>query len=256
MNEILDRIYEAMEGVPGETRRGFIDGTSIFERILPGADRMYPDTDLPLTKIPRDKVNEIKKRLNPRPWELSKKYSALSVQQKLHHQIITSPKNTLINKLFELDIAHTLFITALTETYTALKRNGFNLDGISDDKFLQLFSNFKKGAFFREHIPPLFISLSKGASVEKAISDLKLETGDSIKNKILHMIGRVSQDFVIKTRERKKFKNLEEKTLQLRKTNRKVTFITGQILREIGFIYSAKEISLLTYNHLKAKGSL
>ena len=41
-----------MRGVPNETRKSFEDGTTIFERVLPGADRMYPDTDsapIPLT---------------------------------------------------------------------------------------------------------------------------------------------------------------------------------------------------------------
>jgi glutamyl-tRNA(Gln) amidotransferase subunit E len=43
----------AMEGVPEESRKSFNDGTTIFERVLPGADRMYPDTDsapIPLTE--------------------------------------------------------------------------------------------------------------------------------------------------------------------------------------------------------------
>ncbi len=32
------------------------DGTNGFERILPGADRMYPDTDLPPKKITKEKI--------------------------------------------------------------------------------------------------------------------------------------------------------------------------------------------------------
>ena len=35
----------AFEGIPPETRKSFQDGTTVFERVLPGADRMYPDTD-------------------------------------------------------------------------------------------------------------------------------------------------------------------------------------------------------------------
>ncbi|MDZ4122171.1 MAG: Glu-tRNA(Gln) amidotransferase subunit GatE, partial [Candidatus Cloacimonadaceae bacterium] len=42
---IFERCKMAFEGVPNETRKSFPDGTSIFERVLPGADRMYPDTD-------------------------------------------------------------------------------------------------------------------------------------------------------------------------------------------------------------------
>jgi len=42
---IEERCKMAFKGVPNETRKSFEDGTTIFERVLPGADRMYPDTD-------------------------------------------------------------------------------------------------------------------------------------------------------------------------------------------------------------------
>ena len=50
--EIVIRARDAVAGVPGETRQALDDGTNGFERILPGADRMYPDTDLPPIGIP------------------------------------------------------------------------------------------------------------------------------------------------------------------------------------------------------------
>jgi glutamyl-tRNA(Gln) amidotransferase subunit E len=45
LETIEERCKMALEGVPNETRKSFIDGTTMFERVLPGADRMYPDTD-------------------------------------------------------------------------------------------------------------------------------------------------------------------------------------------------------------------
>lgn len=53
LETIEERIRMAFEGVPNETRKTFADGTNIFERVLPGRDRMYPDTDsepIPLTE--------------------------------------------------------------------------------------------------------------------------------------------------------------------------------------------------------------
>jgi glutamyl-tRNA(Gln) amidotransferase subunit E len=47
LETIEERCQMAFKGVPNETRKSFIDGTTIFERVLPGADRMYPDTDSP-----------------------------------------------------------------------------------------------------------------------------------------------------------------------------------------------------------------
>jgi len=42
---IEERCKMAFEGVPNETRKALEDGTTLFERVLPGPDRMYPDTD-------------------------------------------------------------------------------------------------------------------------------------------------------------------------------------------------------------------
>ncbi len=45
LETIEERCRLAFQGVPNETRKGLPDGTTIFERVLPGPDRMYPDTD-------------------------------------------------------------------------------------------------------------------------------------------------------------------------------------------------------------------
>jgi glutamyl-tRNA(Gln) amidotransferase subunit E len=50
---IEERCLWAFEGVPNETRKALPDGTTLFERVLPGPDRMYPDTDsapIPITE--------------------------------------------------------------------------------------------------------------------------------------------------------------------------------------------------------------
>ena len=46
------------QGVPKETRQALAGGYTTFERILPGPDRMYPDTDSPPTRITAERVAE------------------------------------------------------------------------------------------------------------------------------------------------------------------------------------------------------
>ncbi|MBU8891432.1 MAG: Glu-tRNA(Gln) amidotransferase subunit GatE [Bacteroidales bacterium] len=61
LETIEERCQMALEGVPQETRKSFLDGTTIFERVLPGADRMYPDTDsapIPLENTYIDGLSE------------------------------------------------------------------------------------------------------------------------------------------------------------------------------------------------------
>ncbi|MFH1787483.1 MAG: hypothetical protein ABH811_01700, partial [archaeon] len=63
-NEIQRQIELVKENksIP-EVRRGNPDSTTTFLRPLPGSARMYPETDLPLLKISRNLINEIKKNL-------------------------------------------------------------------------------------------------------------------------------------------------------------------------------------------------
>jgi len=45
--------------VPNETRKSFPNGTTMFERVLPGADRMYPDTDTAPIAISQEFIDEV-----------------------------------------------------------------------------------------------------------------------------------------------------------------------------------------------------
>lgn len=63
LETIEERCRLAMEGVPNETRQALKDGTTVFERVLPGPDRMYPDTDSPPIPIEDRLIEEVRKCL-------------------------------------------------------------------------------------------------------------------------------------------------------------------------------------------------
>lgn len=65
LETIEERCRMAFAGVPNETRKSFPDGTTIFERVLPGADRMYPDTDSAPIPLEDHTIDEIRKSLPP-----------------------------------------------------------------------------------------------------------------------------------------------------------------------------------------------
>ncbi len=59
---IEDRLNQALQGVPAETRAATPDGTK-FLRPLPGRSRMYPETDIPIIKISEEFLNKAKERV-------------------------------------------------------------------------------------------------------------------------------------------------------------------------------------------------
>ncbi len=77
--EILIRCREATQGVPSETRQALEDGTNGFERILPGPDRMYPDTDLPPKRITAERLQRIRLTLPEPVWERERRYRQLAI---------------------------------------------------------------------------------------------------------------------------------------------------------------------------------
>jgi len=71
---VEERCNMLFEGIPNETRKSFEDGTTIFERVLPGADRMYPDTDSAPIPLEDSDIETIRKRV---PGEVIDRYHKL-----------------------------------------------------------------------------------------------------------------------------------------------------------------------------------
>ena len=60
---VEERCKMAFAGVPNETRKALADGTTLFERVLPGPNRMYPDTDSAPIPIDEASIENIRASL-------------------------------------------------------------------------------------------------------------------------------------------------------------------------------------------------
>jgi glutamyl-tRNA(Gln) amidotransferase subunit E len=87
VREVAIRAREATIGVPQETRQALEDGTNGFERILPGADRMYPDTDLPPIGLADARIDAIRASLPDRPWARMARLEAAGVGRDLAERL-------------------------------------------------------------------------------------------------------------------------------------------------------------------------
>jgi len=98
VKEIIIRAKEATIGIPSETRQALRDGTNGFERILPGADRMYPDTDLPPQKIADEHLQKIKEWLPKKYWERQTWYKELGIPDDVIAELSISKFAALFEK--------------------------------------------------------------------------------------------------------------------------------------------------------------
>lgn len=74
LETIEERCRIAFHSVPGETRKSFENGTTIFERVLPGPDRMYPDTDSAPIPLAEEYIDRLRNNV---PTEIIHRYHLL-----------------------------------------------------------------------------------------------------------------------------------------------------------------------------------
>ncbi len=101
LETIEERCRMAFEGVPEETRKSFEDGTTVFERVLPGADRMYPDTDSAPIPLEDEYIEKLKKDL---PEDVIQRYRQLKkwgIPEDTYTYILSKNLFTLTRKIIK-----------------------------------------------------------------------------------------------------------------------------------------------------------
>ncbi|HDQ99784.1 MAG TPA: Glu-tRNA(Gln) amidotransferase subunit GatE [candidate division WOR-3 bacterium] len=186
VNEIHLRAVDAAAGVPSETRQPHPDGTTGFERILPGPDRMYPDTDSPPTAISRERLDEIRKALPEPAWRTEERFRALGLPEDVAQSLVFSPRRGLFEKLTAGPGADPKLLGVALEQWSRwLSRQGFAVRQLSDEALAGLFERYRKGGFGREAIVHLMRGLCRGGALDallaarglgEVITGRKLET--------------------------------------------------------------------------------
>jgi glutamyl-tRNA(Gln) amidotransferase subunit E len=101
LREIRLRAEEATLGVPNETRQALVDGTNDFERILPGPDRMYPDTDSPAVQITPARLEAIRAGMPEDPLAAERRYLGLQLPVQWARLVSLSPLKGYFDALLE-----------------------------------------------------------------------------------------------------------------------------------------------------------
>lgn len=153
VNEIIIRAKEAAIGIPSETRQALRDGTNGFERILPGADRMYPDTDLPPQKISDERLGKIRKWLPEKYWERQKWYKELHIPNDVIEELSISKYASLFKKaVIDWKADPVAVSVALIQYPKRLKKEGRNTKLLDEDILSKIIKAFTNGLLPRDAI--------------------------------------------------------------------------------------------------------
>ena len=166
----IDRIKDAFEGVPRETRAAEPDGTTRFMRPQPGAARMYPETDIPPLEITSQLLLEAEKckPLEPEA-KLKELIEAYGLSRQLAEQVLLDEKMPLIEELMRMyhgKIEATVIASTLTGALRALKREGCPVENLQHHHFEQVFDLIAKEIVSKEAVPDLLGELAKNPSAK------------------------------------------------------------------------------------------
>jgi glutamyl-tRNA(Gln) amidotransferase subunit E len=179
VNEIRLRYADATGGIPNETRQPFADGSTDFERILPGPDRMYPDTDSPPSRVTRDRVGRLRAGLAPRPWDREARYAAVGVPRDTIHYLIRRGGAALVDRVVDgagADLRQACFLFG--ERLKGLRRAGVAVDTIPAERWCELFGLLRERPVLRQAWQQIVRSMAAAppASAASIVAGARLGT--------------------------------------------------------------------------------
>jgi len=180
--ERQQKIVDSGKKVLCETRTLLKDGNSKFLRPLPGAARMYPETDVPPVKIDFDFVEKL--QLPKKPEQIKKELmSNYKLNEEFANKLVTSIYSKLFYSLAKVCKDYKTIADVLLNKFVELRRAGIDVDSISDEKLLELFTLFQKKKIDLKAIPEILkklavnpeFDISKLQKIEISEKDLEEE---------------------------------------------------------------------------------
>jgi glutamyl-tRNA(Gln) amidotransferase subunit E len=183
--------YAYSHGVVPETRAAMNNDecTTRFMRPLPGGSRMYPETDTTPVQISEKMLKDAEKKA-PSIDKVRSRLSSELKNKSTVEQLMTSPRLHLYLEVSDRTNAEKDFVAnTILQKFTELRRNGFEVESVEDDRLVDLFDAYASGELTKNGVEEALKELSKG----------NLSLGDVIKSRKLKRIsGRKLQELVEK----------------------------------------------------------
>ncbi len=239
LSEVKIRAVEATEGVPNETRQHTGEGITDFERILPGPDRMYPDTDSSPVAITKDRLDKLRAVLPDPAYSRDERWRKLGLSEELVHSLGRSKFALMYDRLVKRELADPVFLAYLLEGYLKnLKRQGRDLMFVSDDLLAFILTEVKNRELPDEAVYVVLDYLSSNGT-EYKLEQLfdKLNLKRMSENKVAALIEKKTSEI-----NGAKFKS-EEKLIE---------YLIGQVKSETRGKFPSEKIKDMVAERVKA----
>lgn len=185
-----------------ETRAANLDGTTRFLRPLPGANRMYPETDIPPVIISKEHVENLKKNL-PESWtnKLDRFKSKLRLHDSLAREILGSEYLHLFERIVSTKkVEPTIVASAFTSIIKDLeRREKIEIDRIAEQRLVEIFDYLQDKKITKEAIPEIikYLAAYPQNGVGDALKELDLKplTATEVKDIAKEIVGQSNMTF-------------------------------------------------------------
>jgi len=194
-SQVIHRAARALDGIPEETRRMLEGGSTAYMRPLPGAARMYPETDVLPVMIDQKRWEAVvvPELLTTKTQHYSLKYE---IGPNYAAKLASSGKLPLFERAVGEGIKPKLAAFTILSTTTELRREGVKIQNISDDTYLGIWHAVEKGRTAKEAIPDLLRSVASGTTLDDAIAKLAPAVSRDELESIIKTIVADRADFV------------------------------------------------------------
>jgi len=197
VQQVILRAKKALDKnpVPEETRKMLEGGSTAYMRPLPGAARMYPETDVLPVMIDEKRWDKVvvPELLTTKAQHYSLKYK---IEPNYAAQLASSEKLPLFERAVGEGIKPKLAAFTILSTTTELRREGVQIQNISDDAYLGIWHAVEKGRAAKEAIPDLLRSVASGKTLDDAIALLAPAVSREELESIIKKIVTDRSDFV------------------------------------------------------------
>jgi glutamyl-tRNA(Gln) amidotransferase subunit E len=187
------RAYEALNGVPEETRDPQPDGSSSYSRPLPGAARMYPETDVPPITIDGGRLERIAANLPELPEVRTARIASVyGIHEQQASQLVRDGWDDLFEEVAGNRELAGMVAKTLLSTLPELERQGVEVAKLDETALREVFTALSEGRFAKEAVPDVLKEVAKGRKVTEAVKELGISVVSA--DEAVAVVARIIQE--------------------------------------------------------------
>ena len=184
------RAESAIEGVPEETRDATPEATTRYLRPLPGAARMYPETDVPPVELDPIDV-DLPELLTEKVDRYQRSYD---LDAGLAEQVAYGRRMPLFESVVEAGVDATFAAGVLEGTLTELRRDDVPVEALTDDHLRDVLLLVEDGDLAKEGVEEVLTTVAENPALtaEAAVEEAGLAgvSEDEVRDAVADVVER------------------------------------------------------------------